>query len=137
MPGWPPPLVLLALLSSCHTSASMVVQRGYTILIVPLGTALGSLEALRVFFWVSDRGARLFGITTSLPPPSSAHTASKLLALAGGWDLIYAENDSRPVSLRKGKLLTVEICEKAPDWFYSSFCGAPSPENLASAASVA
>ncbi|KAL8213065.1 UNVERIFIED_CONTAM: hypothetical protein K2H54_060507 [Gekko kuhli] len=52
MPGWPPPLLLLALLSSCHTSAPMAVQRGYTILIVPLGTALGSLEALRVFFWL-------------------------------------------------------------------------------------
>ncbi|KAJ6652942.1 hypothetical protein lerEdw1_010300 [Lerista edwardsae] len=53
MPGWPPPLLLWALLPPCHPGATMAVQRGYTILIIPLGTALGSLEALRFFFWVS------------------------------------------------------------------------------------
>uniref|UniRef100_A0A8D0DKP0 Suppressor APC domain containing 1 n=1 Tax=Salvator merianae TaxID=96440 RepID=A0A8D0DKP0_SALMN len=52
MPEGRPPQLLWALLPSCHFCATMAVQRGYTILIVPLSTALSSLEALRFFFWL-------------------------------------------------------------------------------------
>uniref|UniRef100_H9GP72 Suppressor APC domain containing 1 n=1 Tax=Anolis carolinensis TaxID=28377 RepID=H9GP72_ANOCA len=69
MPGWPPPLLLWALLPPCHHNTVMVVQRGYTILIVPLGTALSSLEALKFFLWLKrmqelerERDALLHGL---------------------------------------------------------------------------
>lgn len=65
MPGWPPSLLLWALLPPGPHCAMMAVQRGYTILIVPLGTALSSLEALRFFFWVSLSAAQVAGTTTT------------------------------------------------------------------------
>nr|XP_020671011.1 suppressor APC domain-containing protein 1 [Pogona vitticeps] len=52
MPRWPPPVLLCLLLPPDHRSPSMAVQRGYTILIVPLSTALTSLEAIQFFFWL-------------------------------------------------------------------------------------
>ncbi|KAJ7317309.1 hypothetical protein JRQ81_003471 [Phrynocephalus forsythii] len=52
MPRWPPPVLLCLLLPPGHHSLSMAVQRGYTILIVPLSSSLTSLEALQFFLWL-------------------------------------------------------------------------------------